>query len=322
MVSKNFHTAIALLFIVSAVLIAGCKQESGSQERSRVASESRTAAPVAVQRADEQDQAGNAIDREEAPSTADGRRAGEPGAPQQQSEGGFFTAVRMKSMLVRPMEKAAERLLEYHVNLEYQCADFQKARLELLAIVSQYGFIRSGRTDLSGTSSLNLNIAVQTKDLYRFLLDMDRIGKLNGERINVNDLTEQMVLSQRQTRREDIRLQRKTRGLAGISAAARNWQAIEGSISQSEDNLDQAEHRKWQVMDRVNWASVSITLEPFGAVHVPPYKKALYEILDLILWIPYALIYLTPIILAFLLIRWKWNWFSGLFGKKGDDKKE
>jgi hypothetical protein len=131
-----------------------------------------------------------------------------------------------------------------------------------------------------------------------------------------------MVLSQRQARREDIRLQRKTRGLAGISAAARNWQAIEESIARSEDNQDQAEHRKWQVMDRVNWASVSVSLEPLGAVHVPPYKKALYEILDLVLWIPYALIYLTPIVLIFLFLRWKRHWFSWLFKKKEEDKKE
>ncbi len=319
MFTKKYQTAISIIFITAAVLVAGCKQESPDhQERNRLAQEARTAAPAATGRmAEEAD-----IDQSVTGGTADGRRANQPGAPGQQDEGGFFTAVRMKSMLVRPMEKAAERLLEYHVSLEYQCADFQKARQELLAIVSQYGFIRSGRTDIGGTSSLNLGIAVQAKDLYRFLLDMDRIGKLSCERINVNDLTEQMVLSQRQARREDIRLQRKTRGLAGISAAARNWQTIEESIARSEDSQDQAEHRKWQVMDRVNWASVSVSLEPLGAVHVPPYKKALYELLDLVLWIPYALIYLTPIILIFMLIRWKWNSISGMFKKKEEDKKE
>lgn len=317
MFAKKHHTALSILFIMAAVLAAGCKQ-SDSPERSRVAQEARSASPAAAR------QAGEAADLDfaRAPGAADGRGEDESGGLQRQEEGGFFTAVRMKSMLVRPMEKAVERLLEYHVSLEYQCADFQKARLELLSIVSQYGFIRSGRTDISGSSSLNLSIAIQAKDLYRFLLDMDRIGRLNGERINVNDLTEQMVLSQRQARREDIRLQRKTRGLAGISAAARNWQEIENSIARSEDNQDNAEHRKWQVMDRVNWASVSISLEPFGAVHVPPYKKALYELLDLALWIPYALIYLTPIILIFLFLRWKRHWFSWLFKKKADDKKE
>ena len=233
MFTKKYQTAISIIFITAAMLVAGCKQESPDhQERNRLAQEARTAAPAATGRmAEEAD-----IDQSVTGGTADGRRANQPGAPGQQDEGGFFTAVRMKSMLVRPMEKAAERLLEYHVSLEYQCADFQKARQELLAIVSQYGFIRSGRTDISGTSSLNLGIAVQAKDLYRFLLDMDRIGKLSGERINVNDLTEQMVLSQRQARREDIRLQRKTRGLAGISAAARNWQTIEESIARSEED--------------------------------------------------------------------------------------
>jgi len=170
MFTKKYQTAISIIFITAAVLVAGCKQESPDhQERNRLAQEARTAAPAATGRmAEEAD-----IDQSVTGGTADGRRANQPGAPGQQDEGGFFTAVRMKSMLVRPMEKAAERLLEYHVSLEYQCADFQKARQELLAIVSQYGFIRSGRTDIGGTSSLNLGIAVQAKDLYRFLLDME-----------------------------------------------------------------------------------------------------------------------------------------------------
>ncbi len=315
----KYQTAVSILFITAAVLVAGCKQESPDlKESNRLSQAARTTAPAMPGRVAEEADNGQSV----TDGTADGRRTQQPGAAGQQDEGGFFTAVRMKSMLVRPMEKAAERLLEYHVSLEYQCADFQKARQELLAIVSQYGFIRSGRTDISGTSSLNLSIAVQAKDLYRFLLDIDRIGKLSGEQINVNDLTEEMVLSQRQARREDIRLQRKTRGLAGISAAAGNWQTIEESIARSEDSQDQAEHRKWKVMDRVNWASVSVSLEPLGAVHMPPYKKALYEILDLLLWIPYALIYLTPIILFIFFLRWKRHWFSWLFKKKAVEKKE
>ncbi len=231
-------------------------------------------------------------------------------------EGGFFTSARLKSMLVLPMEKAKERLLEYNINLSYQCHDFHKARAELINIISQYGFVKSGTTDVRHTSHLFINAAIQAKDIYRFLLDMDRVGTLVTENIRVNDLTEEMVISQRRLRREEIRIERKQKAISGMPAQAQNWQGIESSISQSEDRYDQAEHAKWKVLDRVSWANVNISLEPYGSVHVPPYKKALFELLDLALWIPYALIYLTPIILLGILIRWKWGWLKSLFAKK------
>lgn len=242
--------------------------------------------------------------------------AEDQGKASSEAEGGFFTSARLKSMLILPMEKSKERLLEYHVSLSYQCSDFHKARAELINIISQYGFVKSGNTDVRHTSHLYVNAAIQAKDIYRFLLDMDRVGTLVTENIRVNDLTEEMVISMRRIKREDIRIERKQKALAGMSAQAKNWQAIEQSISQSEDNYDQSEHNKWKVMDRVSWANVSISLEPYGAVHVPPYKKALLEIIDLVLWIPYALIYLTPIILLALLVRWKWQWVKSFFGKK------
>lgn len=231
-------------------------------------------------------------------------------------ERNFFTSARLKSMLVLPMEKAKERLLEYHVSLSYQCHDFHKARTELISIISQYGFIKTGNTDVSHTSYLYINAAIQAKDIYRFLLDMDRVGVLVTENIRVNDLTEEMVISQRRLRREEIRIERKQKALAGMPANARNWQGIEGSISQSEDSYDQAEHAKWKVLDRVAWANVNISLKPFGSVHVPPYRKALYDLVDLALWIPYALIYLLPLILLGMLIRWKWRRLKSFFVKK------
>ncbi len=300
-----FTVPVAVFFLILSVSF--CAQESDQQPEN---SRSRYASAPSSQIAD---QTGAAAD-EEAPARAPGEIAQEKDTVQ--SEGGFFTAVRMKSMLIRPMEKAADRLLEYHVNLEYRCENFQEARAELLNIISKYGFIRSGSTSINGNSRLTLQAGVLTKDLFRFLLDMDRVGRLVSERINVNDLTEQMVLSQRQSKREDIRILRRSRGLTGLTPQAKNWQVIENSIATSEDSLDQAEHGKWQVLDRVNWAAVTVTLRPPGAVQVPPYREALYEIAELVLWLPYAFIYLTPIILMVLLVRWKWSSIAGFFKKK------
>ncbi len=241
---------------------------------------------------------------------------GENQLKKQVDEEGFFTSTRLKSILVFPMDKAKERMLEYNVSLSYQCNDFHKARAELIQIISQYGFLKSGNTDIRHTSRLFVNAAIQAKDIYRFLLDVDRVGTLISEKFFVNDLTEEMVKSQRRIRREEIRIERKQKALAGMSAQGKNWQGIEGAISQSEDSYDQAEDAKWKILDRVTWANVTISLEPYSAVHIPPYKKALFELLDLTLWIPYALIYLTPLILLGLLIRWKWGWLKSLFVKK------
>jgi hypothetical protein len=201
------------------------------------------------------------------------------------------------------------------VNLSYKTNDFHKSRAEIINIISQYGFLKTGTTDVRHTSHLYIQAAIQAKDIYRFLLDMDRVGTLLSENIRVNDLTEEMVISQRRIRREEIRIERKQKALAGMPGQAKNWQSIEESISRSEDSYDQSEHAKWKVLDRVSWANVTISLEPHSAVHVPPYKKALLELVDLALWIPNALIYLFPLMLIFKVVRWKWPWIKSLFGK-------
>ncbi len=294
---RPINTGVSCMLIVFVIAILfQCAQESEqAAKEQRVLEGSRARSEVPVPQAPSGE---NQLNHEKA------------------DEGGFFTSARLKSMLMFPMEKAKERLLEYHISLSYQCHDFHKARAELINIISQYGFVKSGTTDIRHTSRLYITAAIQARDIYRFLLDMDRVGTLVTENIRVSDLTEEMVISQRRIRREEIRIERKQKALAGMPAQAKNWQGIEGSISQSEDRFDQAEHAKWKVLDRVSWANVNISLEPYGSIHVPPYKKALFELLDLVLWIPYALIYLTPIILLGMLIRWKWGWLKSLFVKK------
>ncbi|MCX7680235.1 MAG: DUF4349 domain-containing protein [Spirochaetes bacterium] len=234
-------------------------------------------------------------------------------------EGSFFAAARLKSLLVRPMDKTGDRLLEYHVNLNYQCNDFYKAREEIVHIISQYGFIKSANTDVRHTARMFISAAIQSKDIYKFLLDMDKVGTLISENLRVNDLTEEMVIAQRRIRREEIRIDRQKKAIANVSAQSKNWKELEELISRNEDNFDQSEHTKWKVLDRVSWANVAISLEPYGSVHIPQYKKAFIWLLNVILWIPYALVYLTPVVLLGVVIWWKWGWVVSLFKRKNNN---
>ncbi len=236
---------------------------------------------------------------------------------------GGFSISNIQPLLKMPFAEAKDRLLEYNVRLNYKCDDFRKARLIILDVASRYGFIRSGYTDIYRDSNMTVHVSVQAAQLYRFLKELDSIGELFREHINVNDLTEQLVLAQRQARREKIRIDRKNRAMTGVNAQASNWAVIDQSLERSEDASDRAEHSKWQVADRVAWAKITINIEPTGEIRIPPYKKALYWLVETALETVYALIYLIPLLVVVFLIWWQRGRIAGIFkGQKIKTNKD
>lgn len=282
--------------------------------------------------------------RSEAPSTAGSERmtsargaqdvtpssAEEAPTPQENNDverddraSGGFSISRIQPLLKMPFTEAKDRLLEYTVHLNYKCDDFRKARLVILDVASRYGFVRSGYTDIYRDSNMTVQVSVQSAHLYRFLRELDSIGELFKEHINVNDLTEQLVLAQRQARREKIRIERKNRAMTGVNAQATNWAVIDQSLERSEDASDRAEHSKWQVADRVAWAKITINIEPTGEIRIPPYKKALYWLVETALETVYALIYLIPLLVVVFLIWWQRGRIGKIFkGQKIKTNKD
>ncbi len=212
----------------------------------------------------------------------------------------------MQPLLSAPLKESGDRLLEYNVKLVFQNDDFLKAREDLIKIISRYGYLRSGSTDISGSSSVqNISASVHSKDLYTFLLDAATTGKLLSENIWATDHTEAMALAERKIIREDLRIARKTKSQTGLSAAVKNWIDIEESIRTSEDALDNAEHGKWKIKDAIDWAKIEIEVSPVSSIKIPSYKKALFGSVNLILYFFYGLLYMLPLIIIIGLIWWK-----------------
>ncbi len=223
----------------------------------------------------------------------------------------------LEPLIAAPMKESGGRLLEYNAKLVFQNDDFLKAREDLIKIISRYGYLRSGSTDISGSSSiLTVSASVHSKDLYAFLLDASSVGKLVIENIWANDHTEAMALAERKISREDLRILRKAKSQAGLSPAAKNWVDIEESIKASEDSLDNAEHGKWKVKDAVAWAKIEIEVSPVSIIKIPSYKKALFGSVNMVLYLLYALLYMLPVLIIISLIWWKRSVLFNLFRRK------
>jgi hypothetical protein len=209
-----------------------------------------------------------------------------------------------------PMDKAKGRLLEYSVNLAYETENILESRRKLLELVARYGFIKtsSAVTD-TRRPFVNAEIMVKTDLLYEALKDFESLGILKNENISVIDHTENMVLSERSVRRENLRIDRRNRAMGQITAQNRNWQGVEQNIEQSEERLDQAEHGKWQIQDKVAWVRVQVSLagpDQPNRVDVPLYRNALIGLLNLFLRLVYLLIWLAPFIVLGIVV-WRYR---------------
>ncbi|MBN1533213.1 MAG: DUF4349 domain-containing protein [Spirochaetes bacterium] len=214
-----------------------------------------------------------------------------------------------------PMDKAKGRLLEYTVSLSYETENILESRRKLLELVSRYGFITHS-TAVADTRQpfVNAEVMVKTELLYEALKDFESLGLLKNENINVIDHTEGMVLNERRVQRENLRIMRRNRAMGQLTAQNKNWEAVEQNIEQSEERLDQAEHGKWQIQDKVAWVRVQVSLrgpDLPNRIDVPLYRNAFIGLLNLTLRLVYLLIWLAPFIVLGILI---WRYRGRLLG--------
>jgi len=222
-------------------------------------------------------------------------------------------------VLLKPFEKAGDRLLEYNIQLTYRTTEFLVSRKKLLEITAKYGFIKSNNTSTWHTqSSLNSELHIRTNDLYNALLDLDSLGDLVSENISVSDHTPAMTRKQIQIKRENLRIARRNRASGKIGAAAKNWSQIEESLAESEDSLDEATYERWELNDRVAWAKFKITVlgpEYPKEVDVPVYRNAFVTLLNGLLELLYLLILLSPFLIIGGILVWKWSSIKALLKK-------
>ncbi|HOD13606.1 MAG TPA: DUF4349 domain-containing protein [Spirochaetota bacterium] len=293
----------AILFIAFLVITPfSCKKaESPSEEAAAPASMSE---PVM--------QAKSALD---SAGAVEERKAEADGPPMKPDDGrglqGHFLA---------PMDLAKERLLEYRVEMTYETKNILASRHALLAVVAKYGYVKSGSAVLDeSTATAVSDVYVKSEKLYEALMELDKIGTLLAENITATDHTEDMALQNLKEKRERIRIARKGIASGQATAASRNWNDIENSLSQSEDGLDAAEHKKWQIRDKVAWACIHVELngpEQPGRIKVPKYVNAFIGLLNVLLVVAYGLIYVVPFAALAGVIIWKRKEILGIFRRK------
>lgn len=221
---------------------------------------------------------------------------------------------------LEPMEFAKERLLEYRIDLTYESGDLQKSRHELLAIVAKYGFIKDANTSLRDQPpEVVSDLLIKSEKIYEALRELDRVGTLVSEQINVTDHTEEMVLQERTVKREQLRVVRKSAAAGQVAPAVRSWSEIDGSLTQSEDRLDAAEHGKWKIRDKVAWALIHVNLKGPDRIAVPNYFNAIVGMINFLLKLLWVVIYLIPFMAVAALVIWKRKAIAGIFRRK---KKE
>ncbi|TGL65131.1 DUF4349 domain-containing protein [Leptospira jelokensis] len=199
-----------------------------------------------------------------------------------------------------PIQNNQDRLLEFQIDLGYQTLDLVKTRKDLLSFITKYGFIETSSAVNSDSPYMNVKIRIKSEKLYEALLELDTYGTLLSENITTIDHTEGMVWERIKTTREKIRVKRRLSANNQITSNSKNWEAIEESISTSEDGLDQSELQIWKINDRVKWATVNVSFSvptPSDKIIVPEYRNALVGITNLFLEFTYFLVWLIPIFL-------------------------
>lgn len=193
-----------------------------------------------------------------------------------------------------------ERRLEYNINATYRIESLKSARAFFNQWIPRYGFLLNESAAGDHNGYMSLRVRVRSANLYAALNDLDAIGALTSENISVTDHTENGVYQQMLTMREEIRNRRRALANANTSTGSKNWEATENLLSQSEDKQLQARMEEWRIADRTGWATLQITLAlPVtttpAPVEVPEFRNAFVGLLNLLLQLVYALIYIVPL---------------------------
>lgn len=197
----------------------------------------------------------------------------------------------------------SERKLEYNLSVAYQVESIRAARAFFTQWIPRYGFMLHETATGSQNGYLSLQVRVRSANLYAALHDLDQVGNLTSENVTVTDHTENLVHQQMLAAREDIRQRRRLIANQSTSTAAKSWEATENLLSASEDKQISTRMEEWRIADRTGWATINITLSlPYvpapAAVEVPQFRNAFVGLLNLLLQLVYAAIYIVPLVLV------------------------
>lgn len=194
-----------------------------------------------------------------------------------------------------------ERRLEYNIHAAYRIESIKAARAFFNQWIPRYGFLMSESAAGDHNGYMTLRVRVRSANLYAALNDLDTIGALTSENISVIDHTENGIYQQMLAAREEIRNRRRALANANTGTGSKNWEATENLLSQSEDKQLQTRMEEWRIADRTGWATLQITLSlpattAPAPVEVPEFRNAFVGLLNVLLQLIYALIYIVPLV--------------------------
>ena len=201
------------------------------------------------------------------------------------------------------------KLLEFQVQLNFEVINFVDARKKLFKMIDKYGYIDHSAASANNDTHMNTSFYVRSSQLNKFLIEVEKVGKLVFEEIHAIDHTANHAWQKTLIRREGIRGKRKQNALKG-SPSRKNWQDREDSLSGSEDNLDKAQHEKWKIMQRIEWARVEVSMlapPKVKSIDTPAFRDTFVNLVSILLSILNALIYILPVTLVGWLIYRSWK---------------
>jgi hypothetical protein len=151
------------------------------------------------------------------------------------------------------------------------------------------------------------------------LQQIDKLGILKNENISVVDHTENMAWQKIKIDREQLRTVRKNQTIKDVSSSLKTWTDRERSLEQSEDALDQAKFEEWKINDKISWAHLIVYVkgpDQPDRIKVPAFRDAFVGVANMLLNILYALIWLAPFIIVFLIIWLKRHAIKRLLTRK------
>ena len=217
-------------------------------------------------------------------------------------------------------EAASDRMLEYSIQLNFSSDSILESRKVAFEVARKYGFLSSSRTYAYGTQQFQATLRISSDRLYEALKELEAAGKLKESSVDVTDHTADLVWQSIKLDREQLRTLRR-QALQNRTNAQNQIQA-ENLISSSEDQQDQAKFEKWKIRDRVQWATVNISVQgPEAAteIEVPKYGNAFINITNSLLALSYWMLenILWLAILAVIIWKWRkiWNGLKRMVGK-------
>lgn len=292
MFRTGFRAHLILLLISVAVAAGAC-------------SENKEAAPETYGTDAVSNEAEAALDQaaRTAPSAQPG--AAQPRTPEDLSGGegqltSVFSGANLGRLQLKPFENAEDRILEYQLHLVYRTDDFLEKRRALYALAGRYGFLQQANAN-ADSASMTTTFRVASNKIFPLLDELDALGKLENESINVVDHTEALFRAQRRIAREQARAARRAQG----PQTALTWAQKEQLISASEDAEDAETLNRWRTLDNAHWATVSVTLlgpDVPDQVQVPTYRNAFVFLANFVLELAYYLILWAPVWIVALLV--------------------